>query len=135
MWCCFLISHPLPHLPQFIIFYSYVFHFIFYSLISRTRYTVPMKGNLSMVRNYNIFTAYATDPQTHSILSLFLLFLFLHTSFFVLSHSSYLFLCCISFHSLLTLYFFCYDVFIFVLLSVLYNFSFMMNITSIQIRL
>ena len=94
-WWCFLISHLLQHLPQLIIMYSYVFPFLFYSLIPRIRDTVPMKGNVSMVRNYNICEACATDPKPHSIFSVF--FFFLHTSFFLLSLSSYFFLCRLSF--------------------------------------
>ena len=95
-WWCFLISHILPaHLPQLIIMYSYIFPFLFYSLIPRIRDTVPMKGNVSMVRNYNICEACATDPKPHSIFSVF--FFFLHTSFFLLSLSSYFFLCRLSF--------------------------------------
>ena len=88
MRCCFLISHILPHLPQFIILHYDVFPFLLYSSIPRKINTLPMKINVSKC-NYNICKACAIVSSIQKLILSFFRSFFISPdtslSFFILS--------------------------------------------------
>ena len=90
MRCCFLISHILPHLPQFIILHYDVFPFLLYSSIPRKINTLPMKINVSKC-NYNICKACAIVSSIQKLILSFILYLSRYFSLFLYSFS--LFFC------------------------------------------
>lgn len=94
MRCCFLISHILPHLPQFIILHYDVFPFLLYSSIPRKINTLPMKINVSKC-NYNICKACAIVSSIQKLILSFFRSFFISPdtslSFFILSLFSFVY--------------------------------------------